>query len=55
VLDRVRSLLRFIRHDAGCGDWFEESPPDSFVREPRRPRPNAPSASVALDLPTDLA
>jgi hypothetical protein len=54
VLDRVRSLLRLVRHDAGCGDWFEELPPDSLVREPRRPRPGAPASSIALELPTRL-
>jgi hypothetical protein len=54
VLDCVRSFLRFMRHDARCGDWFEELPPDSFVREPRRPRPNAPSSNVSLELPPDL-
>jgi len=55
VLERVRSFLRRTRNDAaGCGDWFDEPPPDSFVREPRRPLPGAPSTSVALELPPDL-
>jgi hypothetical protein len=54
VVERVRSFLRFARNDSGCGDWFEELPPDSFVREPRRPRPSAPPSSVALELPPDL-
>ena len=48
----IRRLLSFFRrHPAECGDWLEELPPDSFVREPRRPRPSAPSTSVALELP----
>lgn len=52
--DRVQSLFGFARNEAGCGDWFEELPPDSFVREPRRPRPSAPSSSIVLELPPDL-
>jgi hypothetical protein len=55
MLERARSFFGFVRRDARCGEWFEELPPDSFVREPRRPRPTAPSSSVALELPTDLA
>jgi hypothetical protein len=52
LLDRLRALLR---RDARCGDWFEDLPPDSFVREPRRPVPPSPSGSVALEPPPDLA
>jgi len=55
LLDRVRALLRLIRHDARCGEWFEDLPPDSFVREPRRPLPSSSSGSVALEPPPDLA
>jgi hypothetical protein len=54
VRHRLLSFLRFFRHESGCGDWFEELPPDSGVREPRRPRPSAPSSSIALELPPDL-
>jgi hypothetical protein len=54
VLDRVRSFFGFVRHDARCGDWFEELPPDSSVREPRRPLPSSSSGGVALELPRDL-
>jgi hypothetical protein len=54
VRHRLLSFLRFVRHDSGCGDWFEELPPNSGVREPRRPRPSVPSASIALELPPDL-
>jgi hypothetical protein len=51
----VRSVLRLARNDSGCGDWYvEPPPPDSFVREPRRPRPSSPSTSAALELPPDL-
>jgi len=53
VLDHLRSFLRVVRQDHRCGDWFDELPPESLVREPRRPRPSAPSASVALELPSD--
>lgn len=54
ILGRLRSALAFVRHDARCGDWFEELPPDCGVREPRRPRPSAGSSGVALELPPDL-
>jgi len=40
------------RRQKRCGDLFlEEPPPDSFVREPRRPKPQAPGGSVALEIP----
>jgi ketosteroid isomerase-like protein len=39
VCHRLLSFLRFLRHESGCGDWSEELPPDSGVREPRRRRP----------------
>jgi len=57
ALHRLRSFLRRShgRREVTCGDWFDELPPDSFVREPLRPRPNPPSGSVALQLPRDLA
>ena len=47
-------LSSLLPHDSGCGDWFEELPPDSGVREPRGPRPSVPSSSIALELPPDL-
>jgi hypothetical protein len=51
-----RRLLGFFRQSRKrCGDLFlDESPPDSFVREPRRPLPSSSSGSVALELPPDL-
>jgi hypothetical protein len=55
LLDRLRALLRLIRHDARCDEWFEDLPPDSFVREPRRPLRPSSSGSVALEPPPDLA
>jgi ketosteroid isomerase-like protein len=54
VRHRLLSFLRFFRHESGCGDWFKELPPDSGVREPRRPRPSVPSSSIALEPPPDL-
>jgi len=48
VRHRLRSFLRFFRHESGCGDWFEELPPDLGVREPRRPPPSAPTSGIAL-------
>jgi hypothetical protein len=48
----IQRLLSFFRRrHAECGGWLEELPPDSFVREPRRPHPSAPSTGVALELP----
>jgi hypothetical protein len=48
-------LLRFFRLErtlARCGDFFIDEPPaDSFVREPRRPKPFSPSATAMLELP----
>jgi hypothetical protein len=47
-----RSDLRFKRSLRRCGDFFlEELPPDSFVREPRKPRPHTPGGAIALKLP----
>ena len=34
--------------------FLDDPPPDSFVREPRRPRPSSSSGGVALELPPDL-
>jgi len=45
-LEMIIAVLR--RPDA-------DDPPDSCVREPRRPRPSAPGGSVALELPEDDA
>jgi hypothetical protein len=51
-LERMLKVLRFRRTLRRCGDFLlEDLPPDAFVREPRRPRPNAPGGSVALELP----
>jgi hypothetical protein len=45
-------VLRFRRTLRRCGDFLlEDPPPDTNVREPRRPRPIAPGSSVALELP----
>src|SRR5205823_14592559 len=38
-----------------CGDFLDEPPPAVGVREPRRPRPQAPGGAALLELPqTDL-
>jgi len=51
-MSRVMAVLRFRRDLRRCGDFLLEDPPgDSFVREPRRPRPVQPGAAVALELP----
>ena len=53
---RLRAFLSWLRGERGCGDFLlEDPPPDSFVREPRRPRPQAPGGGVALDLPPDAS
>jgi hypothetical protein len=52
LLNRVVAILRFKRSLRRCGDFFlEELPPDSFVREPRKPRPHTPGGAIALKLP----
>jgi hypothetical protein len=51
-----RFLIRLVGwRQKRCGDFFleEPPPPDSFVREPRRPTPQAPGGSIALDLPPE--
>jgi hypothetical protein len=51
-LRRFITVLRFRRELKRCGDFLLGEPPaDSFVREPRRPKPWAPSTGAALDLP----
>jgi hypothetical protein len=56
----LRRLVRFVRLERTLGrygDFFiDEPPPDSFVREPRRPKPFSPSSTAMLELPdTDAA
>jgi hypothetical protein len=52
LFGRVLSFLGFRSCTALCGDLpFDEFPPDSFVREPRRPCPCRPGGAVALELP----
>jgi hypothetical protein len=57
---RLRRFLRVLGLERDCqstvGDLWIDEPPDSFVREPRRPRPSSPSAGAypnrSGDLPT---
>ena len=53
---RFRRLLRFLGLARPRPEDFfvDDPPPDSFVREPRRPRPSSSSGGVALELPPDL-
>jgi hypothetical protein len=57
--NRFRRLVRFLARGFGrqrCGDFFiDELPPDSFVREPRWPRPSSSSGGLALELPPELS
>jgi hypothetical protein len=47
------AVLKFRRDLRRCGDFLPDDPPtDTFVREPRRPRPKQPGGAVALELPT---
>ena len=51
-LRRLIAVMRFRRELKKCGDFLLGEPPaDSFVREPRRPKPWAPATGAALDLP----
>ena len=53
IVRRVMSLLRFRRELRRCGDFLLDDPPtDTFVREPRKPRPSQPGGAIALELPT---
>ena len=53
---RTLNFLRLRSRTKRCGDFYlDEPPPDIGVREPRRPRPSAPSGAALLELPqTDL-
>ncbi len=53
---RALNFLRLRSRTKRCGDFYlDEPPPDIGVREPRRPRPSAPSGAALLELPqTDL-
>ena len=53
---RTLNFLRLRSRTERCGDFYlDEPPPDIAVREPRRPRPSAPSGAALLELPpTDL-
>jgi len=52
-LKRLLSVLRFRFNEPRCGDLPLDEPSWTSVREPRRPRPNAPGGAVALELPLD--
>lgn len=53
---RALNFLRLRSPIRRCGDFYlDEPPPDTGVREPRRPRPTAPGGAALLELPpTDL-
>lgn len=52
IVSRVIAVFRFKRDLKRCGDFLLEDPPtDTFVREPRRPRPFQPGGAIALELP----
>ena len=52
IVSRLLSVLRFRRDLRRCGDFLLGDPPtDTFVREPRRPRPKQPGGAIALELP----
>jgi len=49
---RAATVLRFRRDLRRCGDFLLDDPPtDTFVREPRKPRPFQPGGAIALELP----
>jgi hypothetical protein len=53
-VSRVVAVLKFRRDLKRCGDFLLEDPPtDTYVREPRRPRPKQPGGAIALELPND--
>lgn len=45
----MRRLLSRLLHSLGFGQ--ADSPPDSFVREPRRPYPPSRGGAATLELP----
>jgi hypothetical protein len=48
------AMLKFRRDLKRCGDFLlDDPPPDTFVREPRRPRPLQPGGAIALELPNE--
>jgi hypothetical protein len=50
------AMLKFRRDLKRCGDFLlDDPPPDTFVREPRRPRPLQRGGAIALELPSDDA
>jgi hypothetical protein len=52
IVSRIIAALRFRRDVRRCGDFLLEDPPtDTFVREPRRPKPFQPGGAIALELP----
>jgi hypothetical protein len=52
VVRRFLAVLGFRRELERCGDFLlDEPPPDTFVREPLRPKPFQPGGAIALELP----
>jgi len=54
IVSRAMAMLKFRRDLKRCGDFLlDDPPPDTFVREPRRPRPLQPGGAIALELPNE--
>jgi hypothetical protein len=52
IVRRFAAVLRFRRDLRRGGDLLLDDPPtDTFVREPRKPRPSQPGGTIALKLP----
>jgi hypothetical protein len=53
IARRFAAALRFRRDLRRWDDFLLDDPPtDTFVREPRRPKPLQPGGAIALDLPS---
>jgi hypothetical protein len=53
ILGRVLRALGLQGRPPEPAPWPDEEDPGAGVREPRRPRPQAPGGAVVLELPHD--